>query len=155
MRPVEKNWVLFTHKSNIKVIYQWYPLTIGEFSKNTDVENTTTTFVTTNTIQTPAFFKRLRGSTNGVIIGDDIWFITHIVSDENRRYYYHIFVVLDKTTNEVKKYSSMFSFEKEKIEYTLGFAYMEQSEQFIIGYSTNDCTTQYMAISKKYIDNLF
>ncbi len=154
MRPVEKNWVLFTHKSNIKVIYQWYPLTIGEFSKNTDVENTTTTFVTTNTIQTPPFFKRLRGSTNGVIIGDEIWFITHMVSDENLRYYYHIFVVLDKNTYEVTRYSTMFSFDKERIEYTLGFAYMEQTDQFIIGYSTNDCTTKYMAISKKYIDNL-
>lgn len=77
-----------------------------------------------------------------------------MVSDENLRYYYHIFVVLDKNTYEVTRYSTMFSFEKERIEYTLGFAYMEQTDQFIIGYSTNDCTTKYMAISKKYIDNL-
>jgi len=152
---VEKNWV-FTDNSSMNVIYQWYPLTIGHYHNDVvDADNQPrTTFTTIKTIQTPQFFTLLRGSTNGVIIGDDIWIITHLVSDENRRYYYHVMVILDKTTYELKNYSVPFSFEKNKIEYTLGFVYLEQDNQFLIGYSTNDSTTNYMAVSKTYIETL-
>jgi len=157
IKPVEKNWVLFTDKSALKVIYNWYPLTIGDYitEQGLDTENTITKFVTTHTINTPYLFSKVRGSSNGVIIGDEIWFITHIVSDEERRYYYHLFVVLDKNTYELIRYSNMFSFEKEKIEYTLGFIYLEQENRFLIGYSTNDSTTKYLAIDKKSIETLF
>lgn len=155
INQVEKNWVLFSDNSKLNVIYQWYPLTIGEYINNGDADSPTTTFIATKTIQTPHLFKWLRGSTNGIVIGDDIWFIAHIVSYEERRHYYHIFVILDKITNAVKKYSSPFSFEKEKVEYTLGFAYMEEAEQFVLGYSTNDSTTKYMVVPRKNIDELF
>ena len=156
IKKIEKNWVLFSDNEKLNVIYQWYPLTIGEFTNNDDAEDgPTTTFITNKTIQMPHLFKWARGSTNGVVIGDEIWFIVHIVSDEARRYYYHIFVVLDKITHNVKKYSSPFSFEKENIEYTLGFAYMEEAAQFILGYSTNDSTTKYMVVPRKNIDELF
>ena len=157
IKPVEKNWVLFAETSGLKVIYNWYPLTIGDYVTNSeiDIENTTTKFVTTHTIKTPYLFNKVRGSTNGVIIGDEIWFITHVVSDEGRRYYYHLFVVLNKNTYELIRYSNMFSFEKEKIEYTLGFVYLEQENRFLIGYSTNDCTTKYIVIDKKKIETIF
>jgi hypothetical protein len=104
---------------------------------------------------TPNFFRWVRGSTNGVTIGDEVWFICHVVSYEDRRYYYHLFVVLDKTTMKMKRYTRMFTFEKEKVEYTLGFIYMEREQQFLIGYSVMDRETKYMAISKKNIDTLF
>ena len=155
IRLVEKNWVLFSDDSKLNVIYQWYPLTIGEYTNNDDKDDPTTTFITTKTIEMPHIFKWARGSTNGIVIGDDIWFIAHIVSDEGRRYYYHLFVILDKIKHEVKKYSSPFSFEKENIEYTLGFAYMEETAQFVLGYSTNDSTTKYMVVPRKNIDELF
>ena len=155
INKIEKNWVLFTDNSKLNVIYQWYPLTIGKYVNDDNVDNPTTTFITTKTIQTPHLFKWARGSTNGIVIGDDIWFIVHIVSDEARRYYYHLFVILDKITQEVKKYSIPFSFEKENIEYTLGFAYMKETEQFLLGYSTNDSTTKYMVVTRKNIDQLF
>jgi hypothetical protein len=155
IRPVEKNWVLFSDDSKLNVIYQWYPLTIGEYTNKDDKDDPTTTFITTKTIQMPHIFKWARGSTNGIVIGDEIWFIAHIVSDEGRRYYYHIFVILDKITHEVKKYSSPFSFEKENIEYTLGFAYMVEPAQFVLGYSTNDSTSKYIVVPRKNIDELF
>jgi len=154
LQPVEKNWVLFKNNNQLKVIYQWHPLIIGDYEKQSDDENTTK-FMTTNTIDTPHCFKRLRGSTNGIAVEGDIWFIAHIVSHEGRRCYYHVFVVLDQNTYKVKRYSRMFSFEKQKIEYTLGFVYMEQYNQFLIGYSTNDSTTNYIAIDKKKVDGLF
>ena len=152
---IEKNWVLFNTISNrVKVIYKWFPLTIGEYlSTETNVKNST--FYTTNTIQTPVIFKHLRGSTNGIIVDNNIWFITHLVNDESRRYYYHMFVVLDMETYQVKRYSIPFTFEKKNIEYTLGFIFNENTDTFIIGYSTMDKTTNYIEISKTNIDGLF
>lgn len=153
-QAVEKNWVMFnTILERVKVIYKWYPLTIGEYIENEDDINNM--FFTTNTIQTPRIFKLLRGSTNGVTINNEIWFITHLVSHEQKRYYYHMFVVLDVETFNVKRYSIPFTFEKQHIEYTLGFVFDKKTDIFLIGYSTMDRTTNYMEVSKVNIDKLF
>jgi len=153
LQNVEKNWVLFnTVSERVKVIYKWYPLTIGEYMLD---ENDKTIFFTTNTIDTPVICKLMRGSTNGVTINNEIWFITHYVSHESLRYYYHMFVVLDIETFKMKRYSIPFTFEKNRIEYTLGFVFNEKTNNFIIGYSTMDRTTNYMEIAKENIDKLF
>ena len=149
---IEKNWVLFsaydkkTDASNIYMIYNWFPLVIGQTLK----ENK---FTTIKELKTPGFFKNIRGSTNGVNIGDEIWFICHTVSYEDRRYYYHIFVVLDTATLELKRYSRYFTFEKNKVEYTLGFIQLEDAS-FLIGYSLMDRETKYININKADIENL-
>lgn len=142
-KRVEKNWVFVQEN---EMIYGWSPLVIG------NVEGST--FEKKREIQTPASFKNLRGSTNGIRIGDEIWFICHSVSYENRRYYYHMFVVLNANTYEVVKYSPYFTFEKEKVEYTLGFTYDELSETFLIGYSVMDRRSEYMSIAKCQIDSM-
>jgi len=150
---VEKNWVLFnTLSQSVNVIYNWYPLTIGKYVETFDGNSS---FVTTNTIQTPVIFKYVRGSTNGVTIDNEIWFITHLVNAESKRYYYHMFVVMDVETYKIKRYSVPFTFEKKNIEYTLGFIFNKNTNSFIIGYSTMDRTTNYIEISKGNIDNLF
>lgn len=152
---VEKNWVLFNNiTSNVKVIYKWFPLTIGEYLYNETSDNPST-FVTTNTIQMPVIFKYIRGSTNGVRIDNEIWFITHLVNDETRRHYYHMFVVLDIETYKLKRYSVPFTFEKKNIEYTLGFIFNGNARTFIIGYSTMDRTTNYIEIADKTVYDLF
>ena len=109
----------------------------------------------TKKMESPSFFKWVRGSTNGISINDETWFICHLVSYEDRRYYYHLFVVLDSTTYELKRYSKLWTFEGQKVEYTLGFVYIKELQQFMIGYSTNDCTTNYMVVSKGRADELF
>uniref|UniRef100_A0A6C0JGA0 Glycosyltransferase 2-like domain-containing protein n=1 Tax=viral metagenome TaxID=1070528 RepID=A0A6C0JGA0_9ZZZZ len=158
---VEKNWVLFTNaERELKIIYGWNPLRIGNVidhpeHKIDDKKNPLMKMVVTHEIKTPRFFSYLRGSTNGQIIGDEIWFICHLVSYEDRRYYYHIFVTLDSKTMELKRYSRIFTFEGEKVEYTLGFVYRENTEEFLIGYSLMDRETKYMTISKDKIEELF
>lgn len=157
-RDIEKNWVLFKNRDReVKTIYGWYPLKIGniEEDKRIDDKNQITKkMVVTHEFDTPNFFRWVRGSTNGVTIGDEVWFICHLVSYEDRRYYYHIFVVLDSNTMEVKKYSKLFTFEKEKVEYTLGFVYFKNKNEFLIGYSLLDKETKYLTINKKEIDSL-
>ena len=138
-RSVEKNWVMFSYESDpqpIYMIYQWHPLTIGKIKGDE--------FQITNTIQTPHLFKYIRGSTNGITVKDELWFLCHIVSYEDRRYYYHIMVILNKKTLELKRTSKMFTFEKNKVEYCLGMDVLGDTARF--GYSLMDKETKYMSV---------
>lgn len=145
-REIEKNWVYFQGENCKKMVYGWHPLTIGNIDGSQ--------FIKTHEIETPAFFRNVRNSTNGLIIRDEIWFIGHIVSYEDRRYYYHMFIVLDKETLTLKKYTKMFTFEKEKVEYTLGFEYNEKTDCFFIGYSTMDNSTKFINVNRSKIMTL-
>jgi hypothetical protein len=137
-RSVEKNWVMFSYDQDpqpIYMIYQWHPLTIGKIKGDE--------FQITHTMQTPHLFQYIRGSTNGIVVNDELWFLCHIVSYEERRYYYHIMVILNKHTLEVKRTSKMFTFEREKVEYCLGMDVVGDSIRF--GYSIMDRETKYMS----------
>jgi hypothetical protein len=190
-REVEKNWVMFEDAAgNLKIVYNWHDLVIGDCIKNDEGANGEDpsglrrenecgyTFRKTHTIKTPAIFKYFRGSTNGVLIGNEIWFICHVVSYEDRRYYYHSIFTLDATTYEVKRFTPLFTFEGDKVEYTLGFVYREDETEltkslnqsggtnfaisenepsdgtFWIGYSKMDCSTHYMAIKKSVVEGM-
>jgi len=142
------------------MIYYYYPLVIGNIIKTekTTIEDGLTIssecsmFQKTHEIQTPPFFKLLRGSCNGIRLGNEIWVLCHLVSYEDRRYYYHVMVVLDATTFEITKYTSIFTFEGEKVEYCLGIQYLEESDSLFFGYSVMDRETKYMRISKEWFD---
>lgn len=178
-KEVEKNWVMFEDAAgNLKIVYNWHDLVIGDCIKNREGEESGYTFSKTHTIKTPAIFKYFRGSTNGLLIGDEIWFFCHVVSYEDRRYYYHSIFTLDATTYEVKRFTPLFTFEGDKVEYTLGFVYREDETElqtqpnesggtsfavsddektdgtFWIGYSKMDCSTNYMAIRKSAIEGM-
>jgi tetratricopeptide (TPR) repeat protein len=179
-KEVEKNWVMFEDAAgNLKIVYNWHDLVIGDCIKNSEGEESGYTFSKTHTIKTPAIFKYFRGSTNGLLIGDEIWFFCHVVSYEDRRYYYHSIFTLDATTYEVKRFTPLFTFEGDKVEYTLGFVYQEDETElksslnesggtsftfsddnessdgtFWIGYSKMDCSTHYMAIRKSAIEGM-
>lgn len=156
---IEKNWVLFDSLSEdgLHFVYNWYPLQIGKTldSSESDDSRTYNSFIY-HYHQSPGLFRHVRGSTNGIYIENELWFLCHIVSYENMRYYYHLFVVLDpKKDFQLKRYSQLFSFEKHRVEYTTGFVYDEQKKQFLIGYSTNDDITKCMNIDKANVDALF
>ncbi len=150
-RQIEKNWVVIPNKSQkneLTMIYNWSPLRIGTIEGNQ--------FNTTHLFENvPSFFYHLRGSTNGIRIQDEIWLICHTVSYEDRRNYYHIIVVLDANTYELKKYSPYFTFEGGKVEYTLGMVYLKITHELLIGYSVYDNTTKFMKISKNYFEERF
>jgi tetratricopeptide (TPR) repeat protein len=161
---IEKNWVLFENLDKeckeLKTIYGWYPLRIGAIkdhpdSKIDEKKNPVKKMAITHEYPTPNFFRWVRGSTNGLLIDNEIWFICHLVSYEDRRYYYHLFVTLDSKTMELKRYSRLFTFEREKVEYTLGIVFMKESQEFLIGYSVLDRETKYVAVSKSEIEGLF
>jgi len=142
----EKNWVCFTDDNNqCRFIYKWGDngyLVIGE-KLNTSIHYT-------HHIKSPPFFQDLRGSTNGIRIGDEMWFICHLVNHDERRYYYHCFVVLNCTTFEIVRYSRLWTFEKQPFEYCLSFIHNDNS--IIIGYSIMDSSTKYMEVGMDYIN---
>jgi tetratricopeptide (TPR) repeat protein len=155
----EKNWCLFGgieevnlySKIKLKCVYSWNPLVIGTVCPN--MGKFTETHRNKNM---PRFFKDVRCSTNGVTIGDEIWFIAHIVSYEDRRYYYHIMIVLDSETYELKRYSKLWRFEKDqKVEYTLGFVHFSDTNRFLIGYSVMDRETKYVLLPRHIFDELW
>ena len=152
---LEKNWVLFggdetgpERNGALKCVYKWSPLIIGtvcpEMGRFTETHRIT---------HVPHFFKDVRCSTCGVTIDDEIWFIGHLVSYEDRRYYYHLVMVLDRYTYAVKKYTPLWTFEKAKVEYTLGMVYFDKYKRFMIGYSVMDRETKYLLISKHIFDD--
>ena len=139
----EKNWALFLQNEELKAIYKWYPLTIydsintGKLGKKQEIEM-------------PYFFKDVRGSTNGYIYKDELWFICHLVEHGQPRHYYHLFVVLDKNTLKLKKYSYLFKFDlSEKVEFCLGL--VVEDERIIVSHSNWDKTSKLKMFNKKQI----
>jgi tetratricopeptide (TPR) repeat protein len=144
-RDVEKNWVLYKGNDyKTKCIYGWNPLIVGDITDDG-------IFYKTHQINMPHVFKNVRGSTNGVEVGNEVWFICHAVSYEDRRYYYHMFVALNKVSNRLSRFSDFVTFEKQKVEYTLGFV-QRDPENFLIGYSLMDRETKFMSVTKEWIN---
>lgn len=140
-QAIEKNWVMFSYPTDpvpVYMVYNWYPMVIGKVVDDVlDIQKK---------ITTPSLFKYIRGSTNGISVNDEIWFLCHVVSYEERRYYYHIMVMIDEKTLELRRTSDMFTFEREKVEYCLGMDMVDQDIRF--GFSVMDRETKYLSVPK-------
>lgn len=140
----EKNWGLFIQENKIKVVYKWHPLSIYDFDEEkkkmgASIEK-----------PTPSLFAKVRGSTNGAIYKDEVWFIGHVVEYGKPRKYYHLFMVLDKDTLELKKYSYLFIFDSNAdVEFCLGL--IVEDERIIISYSNKDKTSKIKTYDKKMV----
>jgi hypothetical protein len=145
----EKNWVFCKDTSNnLKIIYKWRPLIVCEYQVNSKNNEYKYVLKNTHTIPTNPFFDSLRGTTNGVTIGNEIWFICH------NREYYHCIVVLNATTFEPIKYSKYFKFNNSNIEFCLGFIYFQEINSFLIGYGIQDKNTNYVMIDKTVFEKI-
>lgn len=153
MKSIEKNWVLFEKTGNFEYcVYKWFPLSIGKI----DMAVNPATYSITHTFKMPSIFKFVRGSTNGVTMpNNEVWFIGHLVSYESRRYYYHLFICLDKQSMQLKYYTPFFTFEDSPVEYTLGFIHEPQHKSLLIGYSKMDKETNYMRVPVQTIRDMW
>ena len=136
----EKNWVFYQDK----VVYSWFPLTLGQI-KNNELE-------ILEKKDMPLIFSRIRGSSCGYQYQNEIWFITHMVSYENPRHYYHLIVVFDEEMN-LLRYTAPFKFEGCPIEYSLSL--IVEEERVLITHSTWDKTSNIGIYKKNYIEKLF
>ena len=143
-RDLEKNWVLFSKGDELWFVYDWGPLRLGRLTEDGQTLN-----VEITQTEVPAFFRDVRGSTNGVYLADqrEIWFLCHIVSYEDRRRYYHLFIVLHGDTLVLKKWTPLFVFEKETpVEYSLGFVIDDGGKNWIVSKSCLDRTTEFLVV---------
>jgi tetratricopeptide (TPR) repeat protein len=146
----EKNWVFVNYKDSTHIIYNWYPLKICK------INNIVNDLSLIETRETPLIFSYIRGSTSGfsysTINGEkELWFVTHLVSYENPRHYYHLIVIFDTNMN-ILRYSAPFKFESCPIEYCLSI--VVEDERVLMNYSTWDRTTRIGIYDKKYIDSI-
>jgi glycosyltransferase involved in cell wall biosynthesis len=132
----EKNWV-FANSNDI--IYKWCPIEIGQINQETNQ------LEIKQKIEVPKVFSYFRGSTSAFEYKDMLWFIVHSVHYENPRTYLNYIVVLNKDTYKPILYSLPFSFEGDKIEYTLGLIIEKGVIQ--IGYSQWDSTAKIINLS--------
>jgi tetratricopeptide (TPR) repeat protein len=158
--PCEKNWIPFYDTMCPKLllfVYSWHPLQIGCLDANDKLN-----IIITH--DTPAIFAGLRGSTTFVSMNsnndddvstDELWCIVHgLASYDNPRKYYHQFVVLDKKTYKLLKYSVPFYFNNLGIEYCIGLEKTMDNE-FIICFSQNDSSPQLVKINPKLLEKVF
>jgi hypothetical protein len=136
----EKNWCYFHNaKGDLKVVYKWKPLTIGDIVD----DQYKTTYVNDSV---PDFFRDLRGSSNGFLLDGEVWFLCHLVEYTTPRHYYHIIVVFDAATYAYKRHSIMFKFHSDCIEYGLGF--LVEPSRFVFSYSRMDRTSSVMTLPR-------
>jgi tetratricopeptide (TPR) repeat protein len=131
----EKNWVFYGENN---VIYQWFPLIIGKIVKrDKGVNDKPDLFLEViEKKDMPVFFRGVRGSSHGYEYQDEVWFICHVVEYCQPREYYHLFVVFDKSTMKLNRWSNLFKYEGEKIEYSLGL--IVEEKRIIVSYSKWD-----------------
>jgi hypothetical protein len=141
-RNCEKNWCYFqTGDSELRILYEWSPLTF----LNTDLG------IVKQSQAVPEFFRDLRGSSNGCVFGDELWFLCHMVQYSKPRHYYHILVILDATTLEYKRHSILFKFHDDCIEYALGL--VVEAERILISYSRMDRTSAVLVLPRATVDS--
>ena len=163
----EKNWLYVDYKNSLHMIYNWYPLQICKVNTETNI------LQLVETRDMPLIFSYARGSAGGfryvkksqhIINHEDgnimikmeekdnveNWFVVHIVSYENPRHYYHMFVVFDENM-KLLRYSAPFKFQKECIEYCLGL--VVEDDRVIATYSSWDRTTNIACYDKNYIES--
>jgi hypothetical protein len=64
-------------------------------------------------------------------------------------------VTIHPVTNNILRYTPMFTFEGKSIEYALGFVYLKESDTLLIGYSVMDRTTQFLKVRREHIEGMF
>jgi len=143
----EKNWVPFTHNGETKFVYEWNPIKVGHLDKegrNLIIDRIT-----------PGLWGA-RGSTAGYIVGDEIWFIVHVVDYQGgqKRKYYHRLVILDYETLKLKRKSHLFNFEGHDYEYCLGM--IVEDNRIIITHNTQEANSYIKIYNKeKFLHECF
>ena len=145
-RACEKNWCCFEHEGRLRVVYQWWPLTVfdldaGALSNRVE-------------LRAPGICRHFRGSSNGCRCGEELWFVVHLVLFGEPRWYYNAFVVLDGTTLRVLRISVPFkNAPQTPIEFVLGLVVEEA--RVLLTYSTHDSTARLRAYQRSDIEALF
>ena len=135
-RDCEKNWSLFENElGDVKCVYSWYPLTVGRIEDSAFHEE--------YSLDVPEL-RLARGSSHGIVVGDELWFMTHLVSYETPRRYYHSIVATDKNVQRVIRMTYPATFEGKEIEYCGSIVLVD--DNLDIYYSVRDQCSKKLSI---------
>lgn len=150
---IEKNWAFFVVQNQkqtkkLNFIYNWFPIRICETELETKNVN-----IVKYIYKVPEFFRDVRGSTHGLNLNDEIWFICHKTQKtdstneegKHKLNYQHFFCVFDNNMERLLRHSELFKFEGANIEFCLSLLYDQKRNAFIISYSVYD-TEPYIGI---------
>lgn len=156
-RTCEKNWAYCRRAGDesLCVVYEWNPLTIAQ---PLPAEEKGGVRIVETHRAVPAFFRDVRGSSNGVRVtaGDgpeELWFLCHVVHYSTPRHYYHLIVVLDAATLTYKKHSSLFKFQGDCIEFGLGL--VVEDTRILVSYSRMDRTSEVLCVDRAAFEREF
>ncbi len=143
----EKNWSFVNYKSELCVVYKWFPLQIGQIDYDTNKMN-----IIKIKYNIPEYFKTARGSTPGYTFKNEIWFVLHkrLLTANKSRNYQHFFAIFDLDMNLVR-YSELFSFTGNAVEYCTGL--IIKDETIILSHSISDIRSIISEYNFDYINN--
>ena len=138
----EKNWIPIVKKKEVifgdgelkemdelMFIYKWYPLEVGVIEDGGTNGYTKRLRIVDRVYPDNAIFSKIRGSTMFEEVDEGLLGLVHYSEEHSPRHYYHMMILLDKETFEVKKYSEPFCFEKLGIEFCIGFTVQEWEDE--------------------------
>ena len=141
----EKNWIPLVippnedgHSLDIDefFIYKWYPLQIGHIDYDTKK-----LIITIKETKKIPIFEKVKGSTIFQDTPDGLLGVVHFCEDHDIRHYFHMMVLLDKTTFNIINYSETFYFEKLGVEYCIGFTKRDCKNE---NENENECKKEYV-----------
>jgi hypothetical protein len=142
----EKNWVYFHGADGeLYIMYEWSKLSVAV----PDHDAGTITVKHTDT-SVPSYFRDFRGSSHGVTVGDEIWFLVHLVQYCTPRHYYHAIVVIDAATFKYKRNSILFKFHGDCIEYALGL--VVEPQRVLMSFSRMDRTSSVLELPRATVE---
>lgn len=126
----EKNWIPIMYLNEEHFIYKWSPMEVGRVNPDTNKLEIVLRHEVGSWL-----FSKMRGSTIFVDApreclpvdmredgGQYLVGLTHFSEEHSPRHYYHMVVLLEKTTLKPVRYSRAFYFEKLSIEFCIGMA---------------------------------
>jgi mannosyltransferase OCH1-like enzyme len=138
---VEKNWCFVNYQDKLRIVYDWYPLTIC------DISNNTLNIVECKYIRSD-FFKNVKGSSTGFKTNDELWFVLHKSQLNN---YQHFFTVFDHDMN-LLRYSELFKLDNRRVEFCIGL--IIEAERTILSFSSLDTNIYIGVYENNYIDSI-
>jgi hypothetical protein len=140
-KQTEKNWCFVNYHEKLCVIYKWNPLIICEINDNelNIIERKYIKF---------DFFKKVKGSTSGVLFNNEIWFVLHVSQSNN---YQHFFAVFDTDMN-LLRYTEPFKLDNCRVEFCIGL--IIEKERTILSFTSSDTNTFIGIYDNDYINSI-
>lgn len=149
---VQKNWLPFVWKDQLCFLYSADPLVILKY----DVGSGSITELVNRKSNVELNFAR--GSAPPIEWGENYLLgLTHEVINNNnkgKKFYLHRFILWDKDTFEVVRFSDSFFFQTKGIEFCLSMVYDEINDSLIFPISTYDDDPYLINVPSSYINSL-